>query len=504
MYSPNEAILLDGLSERIKMFGYCVRKPAQTVEATIDNYYIDFSKAEKAALKHLILQLNPTIVSDGSVIDQDLIYLPNLSPKTELGKYRQALAASADSSRLEREFSHKVESGETLDSISLMYYGNTQQAKVLQRSNLLVDSTIEAGSILRIPAKVDTPAEQGTKSMTLGKLTLWALAKKEYGDPELSKQLVTFNKISDPNKLSADTVIELPLKEVLLSMRRAERLAGHKKPGEALLREKQYVVKEGDTLSSIAKTHCGDPSLWKAIRDYNRLPDAGLTIGQTLTIPNELGASLIEVSSDRNASKRERPSLLSGMRCSGQGIAVVKDFEALYLRAYKCPAGVWTIGYGHTEGVKAGQTLGSAKEAIKLLMGDLLKAEAEVKKHIHRPLTQGQFDALVSGEFNAGWIYLDNGPSQLTKDVNNGASAEKIRERMFSWIKHKKKLKSGETEHVVSPGLVRRRVSEALLFGDAKNPLLSFNEFERLVRRSGGLDVRKIYNSAISAESRAV
>ena len=62
------------------------------------------------------------------------------------------------------------------------------------------------------------------------------------------------------------------------------------------------------------------------------------------------------------------------MKCSQEGLALIKKFEGCKLKAYKCSAGVWTIGYGHTAGVKEGDVI-SQPEADKLLEEDIALCE---------------------------------------------------------------------------------------------------------------------------------
>ena len=60
------------------------------------------------------------------------------------------------------------------------------------------------------------------------------------------------------------------------------------------------------------------------------------------------------------------------MKCSQEGLELIKKFEGCKLKSYKCPAGVWTIGYGHTEDVKEGDIV-SPQEADKLLRADVFE-----------------------------------------------------------------------------------------------------------------------------------
>lgn len=88
------------------------------------------------------------------------------------------------------------------------------------------------------------------------------------------------------------------------------------------------------------------------------------------------------------------------MKISDAGLSLIRTFEGLSTKAYKCPAGVWTIGYGHTAGVKAGQVI-TEKQADELLKRDLVEYEHKIENWCKNiKLTQSQFDALVSFEFN--------------------------------------------------------------------------------------------------------
>ena len=105
------------------------------------------------------------------------------------------------------------------------------------------------------------------------------------------------------------------------------------------------------------------------------------------------------------------------MRTSQQGLDLIKSFEGLRLSAYKCPADVWTIGYGTTAGVKPGQVI-TQERAEELLREDVTKVEAQVLRNIKVTLKQGQFDALVSFTYNLGAGNLAN--STLARLLNAG------------------------------------------------------------------------------------
>lgn len=133
------------------------------------------------------------------------------------------------------------------------------------------------------------------------------------------------------------------------------------------------------------------------------------------------------------------------MRTSDKGIALIKSFEGCRLTAYLCPAGVWTIGYGHTAGVKEGQTI-TQEQADDFLKTDLARYERYVI-NTGLNLNQGQFDALVSFTYNCG-------PGNLKNLISERSLAE-IAEAMLLYNKG-----NGE----VLPGLVRRRKAERELF----------------------------------------
>lgn len=93
-----------------------------------------------------------------------------------------------------------------------------------------------------------------------------------------------------------------------------------------------------------------------------------------------------------------------GLKTGQAGLSLIKQFEGCRLTAYKCPAGVWTIGYGHTAGVKQGQKI-TQEQADGLLTEDLQKYEKKVDKYDGRYWwNQNEFDALVSFAFNVGSI----------------------------------------------------------------------------------------------------
>lgn len=151
------------------------------------------------------------------------------------------------------------------------------------------------------------------------------------------------------------------------------------------------------------------------------------------------------------------------MKLSTNGLDLIKHFEgyhkrlpdgscAAYLDTLAKPH-VWTVGYGLTEGVHAGMVL-TEQEASDRFAKELSGHEAAVIRLVTVPITQHQFDALVSFSYNCGWGAL--GRSTLLRRLNagdyDGASREFRR-----WNKAGGK---------VWPGLVRRRAAEAAMFLD--------------------------------------
>ena len=139
------------------------------------------------------------------------------------------------------------------------------------------------------------------------------------------------------------------------------------------------------------------------------------------------------------------------MNISQEGISLIKKFEGCELEAYKCAAGVWTIGYGHTEGVNPDDEM-DKEAAEELLALDLVVYERSVSWIIEVPLNQQQFDALISFTFNLGETNLCN--STLRKVLNQQEYNE-VPNQIRRWNKAGGK---------VNDGLIRRREAEALLF----------------------------------------
>lgn len=110
---------------------------------------------------------------------------------------------------------------------------------------------------------------------------------------------------------------------------------------------------------------------------------------------------------------------LMNMTTSTSGVELIKRFEGLRLKAYLCPSGVWTIGYGHTLDVKKGDVI-TANEANLFLIEDLAFAEIAVNSiniTYNYGFNQNQFDALVSFTFNCGKQNLLNLIKNGTRNI---------------------------------------------------------------------------------------
>jgi lysozyme len=147
------------------------------------------------------------------------------------------------------------------------------------------------------------------------------------------------------------------------------------------------------------------------------------------------------------------------MNISKSGIQLIKDFEGLRLNAYKCSAGVPTIGFGSCfypdkSNVKMGDVLRDKEEAEILLINTLVDYDIYVSKYTKSvKLTQYQFDALVSFAFNVGLGNLSK--STLLKLVLSNPNDQNIALEFAKWNKAAGK---------VLQGLVKRRKKEAELY----------------------------------------
>ena len=146
------------------------------------------------------------------------------------------------------------------------------------------------------------------------------------------------------------------------------------------------------------------------------------------------------------------------MRISDNGIAFIAEWEGVRLKAYKCSAGVYTIGIGSTRyedgsPVQAGDVLPSEPAAYALFRNTVGQFEGVVNRLAKKPLNQNQFDALVSLAYNIGvGAYAK---STVAKRVANDPADPSIRNGFMMWVKAGGRVVNG---------LVRRREAEANIY----------------------------------------
>ncbi|MGO4702936.1 LysM peptidoglycan-binding domain-containing protein [Dyella sp. 2RAB6] len=219
---------------------------------------------------------------------------------------------------------------------------------------------------------------------------------------------------------------------------------------------KTYSVQHGDSLSAIAQRfglslaalEAANPQIANPNRIYPgdriHLPAGASDGGATPAAPAATGGA---------QPAAGKSGAASGFSISQNGVQMIEGFEGYSATAYPDPGtggAPWTIGYGHTKGVQPGQTITRA-QAEQYLKEDLAWAQDAVRSKVHVPITQNQFDALVSLTYNLG----ANGYPGLLAKLNAGDY--KGAQAMFGEYVH-------AGGHVLQ-GLVNRRAKEAALFG---------------------------------------
>lgn len=139
------------------------------------------------------------------------------------------------------------------------------------------------------------------------------------------------------------------------------------------------------------------------------------------------------------------------MKASEKAYSLIRQFEGLRLTAYRCPAGIWTIGYGHTSGVVPRMAI-TKEQAEEFLMRDIETAENIVNAECWN-LRQCQFDAIVSFVFNVGGSNFRK--STLLKNIKVNPNDNSIMDEFLRWVYAK---------GVVLPGLQKRRLAEMRLY----------------------------------------
>ena len=149
------------------------------------------------------------------------------------------------------------------------------------------------------------------------------------------------------------------------------------------------------------------------------------------------------------------------MKISEYAEEVLKEHEGLRLKAYRCPSGVLTIGYGHTKKVKPGDVI-DKETAHRFFVEDVEDVERLLDaERYSSALSQGQYDALVSFIFNLGWGKFRS--STLRKKLLCNVDDITIPNEFRRWV-YGTDPKTGAK--VKLPGLVKRREWEAQMYED--------------------------------------
>ena len=138
-------------------------------------------------------------------------------------------------------------------------------------------------------------------------------------------------------------------------------------------------------------------------------------------------------------------------------LEIIKKHEGLRLKAYICPAGVPTIGYGSTRypdgrKIQMGDVI-TEKEAEQMLIHDVRKFESEVLASVTTPLNDNQLSALISFVYNVGAFAFRK--STLRKKINANRDDLTIKDEFMKWVRGGGKI---------LPGLVKRRAEESKLY----------------------------------------
>ena len=141
------------------------------------------------------------------------------------------------------------------------------------------------------------------------------------------------------------------------------------------------------------------------------------------------------------------------MLINEDGINLIAEFEGCKLTAYKCPAGIWTIGYGHTGPEVIEDLQWTQEQANAALVKDIAKFNDGVDKLVQSEVNINQFSALVCFAYNCGLTNL--GKSTLLRKVNANPDDPTIKDEFIKWDRS-----AGKS----LPGLARRRQAEIRLY----------------------------------------
>ncbi len=240
-----------------------------------------------------------------------------------------------------------------------------------------------------------------------------------------------------------------------------------------------HTIERGETLSQIAASNGVSVADLLAANPQIKNPDI-IYPDDVLSIPNKSEQVPNEVASPAPAKTTPAPATttpiakpaalqnVQNLQVSENGKKLVRDAEGFFSKPYNDPAGHATIGYGHllhrgnvTAADRAQWGTLSEPQARKLLDKDINEVAAQVKSLVKVPVTQGQFDALVSFGFNLGTGKGGLGDSTLLKKLNAGDYAGAQKE-FGRWVH----ATDNSGNVITLPGLVTRRANEAALFGN--------------------------------------
>tara|TARA_X000001382_G_scaffold115198_1_gene93846 strand:- start:869 stop:1432 length:564 start_codon:yes stop_codon:yes gene_type:complete len=171
---------------------------------------------------------------------------------------------------------------------------------------------------------------------------------------------------------------------------------------------------------------------------------------------------------------------MENLKISPSGINLIKQFEGLHkqtaegdVRAYRCVAGRWTLGWGHTHGVRSGMRA-TIEQCEEYLLEDLREVGQYINALVEVPLNQAQFDSLSCFIFNCGGNAFKK--STLLRKLNK-SEYDEVPAQLMRWNK-------ARVDGVLTPlpGLTRRRSAEAALFSMG-TPLASQKDGELMPQK---------------------
>lgn len=212
-----------------------------------------------------------------------------------------------------------------------------------------------------------------------------------------------------------------------------------------------------ETITGAIKLTEASPEIIKAVQKCLNLKEDGIAGALTMSafytfkaannlgLVNHLGAS--------TAKKLLHFGTVASkiVKTSSTGIELIKQFEGMRLKAYLCPANVWTVGFGKTKGVKKGMVI-TPSQAEKFLLDDLKEFEDAIAMLVKVPLNQNQYDAIASFIFNCGISAFAG--STLLRELNKKNYTAAANE-FIKWCHGGGKI---------IEGLLRRRKAEKTLF----------------------------------------